>query len=151
MPFKCINCNKIIQSMDQAECECESPFFVECATIHYIHKDGPGVVYSKILNNGGASIDDEGFSKPLTIRNEQTLNLCCSVNKLNSKREQVHATFMRSLVSCPDCLAFINKLNSRRTQECQSLEARTTDSTTDSQLEIPKSASVNPTATMEEI
>lgn len=65
--------------MDQAECECESPFFVECAMIHYIHKDGPGKPYSKVLNNGGASVDDEGFSKPITIRNEQTLNLCLSL------------------------------------------------------------------------
>lgn len=147
MPYKCAQCDKIVQSMDNAECECSSPYFIECATIHYIHPEGPGEIFSKSFNHQGASIDDEGFSKPLTTRNLQELKLGCSVSKTNKKRNLINTSIMSSLVSCANCLAFIQQLKSR-SKQCQSLEVPTTDSTTDLKSETPKSDSVNPTATM---
>lgn len=146
MPFKCVNCDTVVQKLDAAECECENPFFVKCEMVHYLHRDGVGEVYAKTYNTQGASIDDEGFSKPLTVRNLQELKLCCNAKKLNAKREVIHASVMQSIVSCPDCLAFIKS----RSTKCQSSEGHTTDSTMDSQSETPKSDSENPTATMEE-
>lgn len=117
MPFKCAQCNKIVQTMKDAECECSNPFFVQCAVIHYIHPNGPGEVVAKSYNNQGASIDDKGFSKPITVKNLQQLRLGCSISKTNSKRNLVTTSIMSSLVSCPDCLAFIEKLKSRSKEE----------------------------------
>ena len=53
MPFKCARCGKVVQSMDQAECECANPFFIRCALIHYIHTEGPGEVFAKSYKGGG--------------------------------------------------------------------------------------------------
>lgn len=149
MPFKCAQCDTIVQSMDNAECECANPFFVECVLIHYIHPEGPGEVFSKSYNHQGATIDDEGFSKQLTVRNLKQLKLGCLASKTNKKRELVSTSIMSSLVSCPDCLAFIDQLKSRRKQ-CQSSEEVTMGPTTGSTLVTPKSDSVSPTATMDE-
>lgn len=149
MPFKCARCGKVVQSMDQAECECANPFFIKCALIHYIHTEGPGEVFAKSYNRQGASIDDEGFSVPLTERNLQELRLGCGTSKTNKKRELVNSSIMSSLVSCPDCLAFIDKLKSR-SKECQLSEAVTVEPTVGSTSVTPKSDSVSPTATMDE-
>ena len=143
MPYKCASCSTIVQKLENAECECENPFFIECALVHYIHQEGPGKVVSKSYNNQGASIDDEGFSKPITIRNLQELRLGCNFKK------PIHLSIMSSLVSCPDCLAFIEKLKSRST-ECQLSEDRTMASTMASTSVTPKSDSVNHTVTMGE-
>ena len=149
MPFKCAQCDTIVQSLADAECECANPFFKECALIHYIHPEGPGEVFAKSYNYHGSSTDDEGFSKPLTVRNLKELKLGCNAPKNNKKRELVRTSIMSSLVSCPDCLAFIDQLKSR-SKECQLSEVPTMEPTTDSKLEIPKSDSASPTATMDE-
>lgn len=149
MPFKCAQCDTIVQSLADAECECANPFFKECALIHYIHPEGPGEVFAKSYNHQGASVDDEGFSKPLTVRNLQELKLGCLASKTNKKRNLVNTSIMSSLVSCPDCLAFIDQLKSR-SKECQLSEVPTTAPITGSTSVTPKSDSASPTATMDE-
>ena len=134
--------------MEQAECGCENPYFVKCALVHYLHPEGPGEVYSKAVQHNGLSTDNEGFSKPLTIKNIVTYKLACKASiKSKNPNKPVTASILKSIVSCPDCLAFIEI---RRTKACQSPEARTQDSTVDSTLVTPKSDSENPTATMAE-
>ena len=150
MPYKCAQCDTIVQSLEDAECECANPFFKECVLIHYIHPEGPGEVFAKSYANQGASIDDEGFAKPLSVTQKQELRLGCSASKLNKKRELVRTSIMSSLVSCPDCLAFIQTLKSRSNPECQLSEAPTMVPTMASTLATPKSDSVNPTATKDE-
>ena len=148
MPFKCLNCKTVIQSMEQAECECENPYFVQCALVHYLHPEGPGQVYSKAVQHNGASVDDEGFSRPLTVKNMVTYKLCCKAStKSKNPNKPVTASILKSIVSCPDCLAFIE---TRRNKICQLPEAPTQDSTVDSILVTPKSDSANPTVTMDE-
>lgn len=146
MPFKCAVCDKIVQTMDQAECECQNPFFVKCEVVHFLSYDGPGDAYGKSYAAQGAVVGDDETAKPLTVRNLQPLRLGCNMPKQPANKV-VHKSIMSSIVSCPDCLAFIE---TRRTKVCQSSEARTTDSTTDSTSETPKSDSVSPTATMVE-
>ena len=116
MPFKCAQCGKVVQYMKDADCECSNPYFVQCALIHYIHPKATGEVVAKSYNNQGASIDDEGFSKPITVKNQQQLRLACKVPKTD-KRNQTTTSIMSSLVSCPDCLAFIEELKSRSKEE----------------------------------
>ena len=149
MPFKCAQCDTIVQSMDNAECECANPFFIKCALIHYIHTEGPGEVFAKSYNYQGVSVDDEGFSTPLTVRNLKQLKLGCGASKNNKKRELVRTSIMSSLVSCPDCLVFIDQLKSR-SKECQLSEVPTTAPITGSTSVTPKSDSASPTATMDE-
>lgn len=127
MPFRCAGCDTVVQSMDQANCKCTNPYFAECVTIHYTHAEGPGEVVSKSYNNQGASVDDAGISKPATIRNLVPRKLACNV----PVKSKPVFSIMRSIVTCSQCLAFIEKLNNRST-ECQSSEARTTEPITHS-------------------
>lgn len=133
--------------MDNAECDCQNPYFVQCALVHYIHPDGPGEVFSKAVQHNGASVDDEGKSKPLTIKNTVVYKLACmATKKTTNPNKPVTATILKQIVSCPDCLAFIEN----RRKACRLPEDHTQDSTVDLTSVTPKSDSVNHTATMEE-
>lgn len=150
MPYKCAQCDTIVQSLADAECECANPFFKECVLLHYLHPEGPGEVLATSFATQGASIDDEGFAKPISVTKKQELRLGCLASKTSKKRQLTRASIMSSLVSCPNCLAFIQTLKSRSNPECQLSEVPTMAPTMDSKLVTPKSDSVNPTATKDE-
>ena len=95
MPFKCTQCDKIVQDNELQDCSCESNHFLRCATIHFLHTEGKGLVRSK--NQRIANVPGKIETKTASI-----LKIACTDHK---NMEQ--CTVYTPLVSCPKCLEFL--------------------------------------------
>lgn len=95
MPFKCTQCNTVVQDNELQDCPCESNHFVKCATIHLIHPEGLGLRYSS--SQKIAKHDKE-------TRANIALNIACTdvVDKT-----KVQCTVYGPLITCPKCLQFM--------------------------------------------
>tara|TARA_R110000868_G_scaffold329039_2_gene589834 strand:- start:674 stop:1102 length:429 start_codon:yes stop_codon:yes gene_type:complete len=95
MPFKCTKCSKIVQTNELQDCECESNHFVSCPTIHFIHVEGEGPVFSR---NQKVNKNLEQFE----IKQSLPLRIACT-----DRKGLEQCTVLASLISCPKCMAFL--------------------------------------------
>jgi hypothetical protein len=95
MPYKCLNCDKVVEKIDDQECDCESPKFMKCETIHFLHKDGLG----KALATRKVMV---GMPKKPVV---QELKLACT-----STTPSPIVSGYEPTVTCKDCLAFIESI-----------------------------------------
>lgn len=100
MPFKCVKCNKIVQANEPKDCTCLDNHFIECSTIHFLHPEGEGAVFSntqKVSNIPGK----------IETKVTTQIRVACTTRKGIEP-----CTVLASLISCPVCMVF---LESRRT------------------------------------
>ncbi len=95
MPFKCTQCDKVVQDNEVQDCSCESNHFLRCATIHFLHIDGKGPVHSR--NTKVTNIPGKVESTTSKI-----LKVCCE-----SRKNMEQCTVYVPLITCPKCLEFL--------------------------------------------
>ena len=96
MPFKCTKCQKIVQSNEVQDCGCDENHFVECPTIHFLHPEGEGPLFSKKQKITRIPGHKEEINK------DSPLHIACTTR---SGIQQ--CTVLASLISCPVCMAFL--------------------------------------------
>jgi hypothetical protein len=99
MPFRCTNCNKVTQQLTEEEC-CDNSNPKECPKIHYLNRTATGPVYSRQMKKQGIA-----GSKPSSVLEPVELRLGC-----DTKKPLEQATILPSLVSCPECLSFLESI-----------------------------------------
>lgn len=95
MPFKCTQCDKIVQDNELQDCSCESNHFLRCATIHFLHAEGKGPVHSR--NQRIANVPGKIETKTASV-----LKVVCT-----ERKGMEQCTVYTPLVSCPKCLEFL--------------------------------------------
>lgn len=95
MPYKCVTCDKIVQTKEEQECDCKSPKFIKCETVHFLHKDGVGKTLATRKVMVGLP------KKPVT----QELRLACT-----AEVQSPIASGYEPTVTCADCLKFIESI-----------------------------------------
>lgn len=98
MPYKCLRCDKVVANKSDQECDCKTPNFVKCETIHFLHKDGPGKAKAtrkiKVGTPPNAKVVNE------------TLHLACDT----TNPSPIVSGYIPT-ITCPNCLAYIESLN----------------------------------------
>lgn len=95
MPFKCTQCDKVVQDNEVQDCSCESNHFLRCATIHFLHAEGVGPVHSK--NQKIHNVPGKIETKTVSV-----LKICC-----NARKNMEQCTVYTPLITCPKCLEFL--------------------------------------------
>lgn len=95
MPYKCLNCDKIVAKIEDQECDCTAPKFMKCETIHFLHKDGQG----KTLATRKVNV---GIPRKTIV---QELKLACT-----STTQSPIVSGYEPTVTCKDCLEFIKSI-----------------------------------------
>lgn len=98
MPFKCLECDKVVQNIEDQECSCKTPNFIKCEVVHLMHPEGTGRIIAKRKVSIGIPTE-----KPRV--EDQPLRICCS----NMDRIPI-VTGVRTTITCPECLDFIDSL-----------------------------------------
>lgn len=99
MPYKCVNCDKLVQKKSQQECSCDNPNFLKTELLHYIHEEGKGTVEVHVKDHIGVS----GTKDEKII--ETKLLIAC-----NATEKTPIITRTKNQVTCIDCLQFIDSL-----------------------------------------
>jgi recombinational DNA repair protein (RecF pathway) len=95
MPFKCTQCDKVVQDNEIQDCSCESNHFLRCATIHFLHTEGVGPVFSR--NQKIANVPGK-----IETPTANALKIACTTRK---NMEQ--CTIYVPLITCAKCLEFL--------------------------------------------
>lgn len=98
MPFKCLQCDKVAQTISEQFCNCETPNFIKCEVVHLMHPDGPGRRIAKGKKSVGIPTEEPRIE-------DQYLNICCS----NQDKIPI-ITGIISIITCPECLQFIEQV-----------------------------------------
>lgn len=98
MPFKCTQCDKIVQENELQDCSCESNHFLPCPTIHFLHAEGKGPVHSK--NQRIANVPGKIETKTASV-----LKVACT-----ERKGMEQCTTYVGLVSCGKCIEFLTTI-----------------------------------------
>jgi len=95
MPYKCLRCDTVVALKSNQECSCNTPNFVKCETIHFLHKDGVGKATATRKVKVGVP--------PKAV--DEILRLACSTDNPSPIASGYIPT-----ITCPDCLAYIESI-----------------------------------------
>lgn len=98
MPFKCIGCDKVAQTVEEQSCKCQTPNFIKCEVVHLMHPQGTGRLIARKKRSVGIPTEEPRVE-------EQPLNICCG----NMERIPI-VTSITTIITCPDCLEFLASL-----------------------------------------
>lgn len=108
MPFKCVNCDKVVQEIEDVECECSNPKFLKTAMVHLLEALPEGST-EKAYCTQKTTVGLPPNQKQVKTK----LKVCCT--SPTTTRAPI-VTTIKSQVTCPACIQYLSEVVSQGTE-----------------------------------